>query len=222
MAKKPPAQKSGITTVTENAPILLLNMSRRRNIKGTRTEILPERFQTRDARSSVRTEIIQVVQFYIYGNAWCLPMNQPWKKKRNTMEREIQSTCAQPNRNPSEFRRKNRIVRLRLEELAHSWQWLTEYPPSLKVCMCNVSWVFNLTYKHPRILSQGEVSSLCILPNTCAQQPYLTGMLSEHWPRFISWLSWCQQLQIRMLSDGRLLASGTMCGSSCLLDQSLA
>lgn len=106
MAKKPPAQKSGITTLTENAPILLLNMSIRRNIKGTRTEILPERFQTRDARSSLRTEIIQVVQFYIYGNAWCLPMNQPWKKKRNTMEREIQRAFAQPNRNPSECRRK--------------------------------------------------------------------------------------------------------------------
>lgn len=28
------------------------------------------------------------------------------KKKRNRMEREIQRACAQPNRNPSEFRRK--------------------------------------------------------------------------------------------------------------------
>lgn len=222
---KATAQNSGITAVTENAPIPLLNMSRRRNIKGTRAETLPERFQTRDARGSVGTEIIQVVPFYIYGNSWCLPLNQPWTQNKKIGKydgkRNSESLCTAQQK-PLRIQAKNRTARLRLGELAHSWQWLTEYPPSLKVCMCNVSWVFSLTYKHPRVLSQGEVSSRRILPNTCAQQPYLTGMLTVRWPRFVSWLSWCQQLRLRMLSDGRSLASGKMHGSSCLLDQSLA
>lgn len=41
-----------------------------------------------------------------------------------------------------------------------------------------------MTYKHLHILAWREVFFLCILPNTHAHQPYLTGILIFCWPQF--------------------------------------
>lgn len=93
----------------------------------------------------------------------------------------------------------------------------------LRLCL---SWSRGMTYKHLRILPQLEVSSLRVLPNARAHQPYLTGSLTFCWPRFGAGSHAAQELQQQtnrreMLLDGRLLASGRLLGSSCLLDQNL-
>lgn len=67
------------------------------------------------------------------------------KKKREIWWKEKLGKHSTAQQKPLRIQAKNRTARLRLGELAHSWQWLTEYPPSLKVCMWNVSWVFSWT-----------------------------------------------------------------------------
>lgn len=94
----------------------------------------------------------------------------------------------------------------------------------LRLCL---SWSRGMTYKHLHILSWREVFFLCILPNTHAHQPYLTGILIFCWPQFNAGIRSARSYNARltaeswMLLDGRLLASGRLLGLYCLLDQNL-